>query len=854
MSPSKARGAMPRVLLPVGLMGCVSILALSATLGASAAEAPAADPAVLEEITVTGMRLAEKKALQMKQKAQNIVDAIVADDVGKLPDQNVAEAVRRLPGISVANDQGEGRYVIIRGTSPNLANVTLNNQTAAAPEPDARQVKLDDIPSAMIGSVEVIKSLTPDLDANAIAGQVNINTVSAFDRNKFFATARGSIGQYELNDKHPVGADFTVGNVFGEDRQYGLVLSANYDQRPIRSENLQGSSNWRTIGGYAVPDDFRPREYNLTRKRLGTVVNFDWNVSDSARVYLRTAYDEFKDREVRDQFRVEIPTAITAQTATTGSFKARGTRYVRMREEDDNTVMTNLGGKFELSAGTLDLDATYTRAVKEDPLRSEWQFRTGNNAFAATYDLTDTIYQVTPAAEAYNPALYSARSVSYDHRKAEENLYQARADYKLPVDLGDDSFVKVGAKYLSRHKSNDRDYETYDASGFTLASASVGAGRGTFDGRFPMDPRVSYEAAEAYVASHSGTLKYNLSGSLANALANDYRVTEDISAAYAMASLNWDRLTVIPGVRVEHTSGDYKAKVIAPTSTVTQDFNSFGDKSYTDWFPGINARFDVMDGVVLRGAVTTAIGRPNYADLPPYISIDTGAATVARGNPDLEPLKSTNYDLSAEYYLPSQGILSVALFRKDIDNPIYSEAVTVTNGSFGGVSLPKALVTTPRNAKSGTVKGIELNASIQATFLPAPFDGFGLSGNLTLTDSEASGVFGRADKVAMFNQSKRVASAQVYYEKDGFLARVAYSYRSAYLDTVGTDTATDIYTAGNGQLDARVAYDLNSHLQLYVEGANLTDARWQRYIGNSHQLVETERYGAAFKTGFQYKY
>ncbi|SNS28143.1 MULTISPECIES: TonB-dependent receptor [unclassified Azospirillum] len=854
MSSLNRRGVPARAGLIVRLLGCVSILALSAPFATNAAEAPTTSEPVMEEITVTGMRLADKKALQMKQKAGNIIEAIVADDVGKLPDQNVAEAVKRLPGISVANDQGEGRYVIIRGTSPNLANVTLNNQTTAAPEPDARQVKLDDIPSAMIGSVEVIKSLTPDLDANAIAGQININTVSAFDRNKFFATARGSVGHYELNEKRPVGVDATIGDVFGENRQYGLVLSANYDQRPIRSENLQGSSNWNTIGGYAVPDDFRPREYNLTRKRLGTVANFDWNVSDSTRLYLRTAYDEFKDSETRDQFRVEIPTTITNQTATSGSFKARGTRYVRKREEDDNTVTANLGGKFELAVGTLDLDATYTRAVKKDPLRSEWQFRTGSNAFTATYDLTDTIYQVTPADAAYNPALYSARSVSYDHRKAEENLYQARADYKLPVDLGDESFVKVGAKYLSRHKANDRDYATYDASGFTLASAVVGAGRGTFDGRFPMDPRVSYDDAEAYVASHAGTLKYNLSGSLANALANDYRVTEDISAGYVMASLNWDRLTLIPGVRVEHTSGDFKAKVIAPTSTVNQDYNSFGGKSYTDWFPGINAQFDLMQGVVLRGAVTTAIGRPNYADLPPYITIDTGAATVARGNPHLEPLKSTNYDLAAEYYLPSQGILSVGLFRKDIDNPIYSEAVTVTNGSFGGVSLAKALVTTPRNAASGMVEGIELNASTQATFLPSPFDGFGVSGNLTLTRSEASGVFGRTGKVPMFNQSKRVASAQVYYEKDGFLARVAYSYRSAYLDTVGTSRDTDIYTASNGQLDARIAYDVSSHFQVYLEGANLTDAHWQRYIGTSNKLVETERYGAAFKTGFQYKY
>lgn len=852
MTPSKKTGA----LLTTRLVGCVSLLALSAA-ALSQAAAQSAPPAgdLLEEIQVTGMRLAEKKALELKQNAAGIVDAVVADDVGKLPDQNVAEAIKRLPGLSVANDQGEGRYVIIRGVSPDLANVTLNGQTAAAPEPAGRSVKLDDIPSAMIGSVEVVKSLTPDRDANAIAGQVNINTVSAFDRNKFFATARGSIGQYQLNKKHPFGGDVTVGDIFGDERQFGLVLSANYDERPIRSENVQGSTNWRTVGGYAVPDDFRPREYNLTRKRIGGVANFDWNVNDTTKLYLRSSYAEYSDSEVRDQFRVEIPTTITAQTATTGSFRARGTRFVRVREEDDNTVTANAGGKFEIGEGTLEVDATYTRAVKEDPLRSEWQFRTGSNAFTATFDTTSDIYQVTPAAEAYNAALYGARSVSYDHRKAEENLYQYRADYKLPVDLGDDAFVKVGAKYLSRHKSNNRDYESYDATGFTLAAVTAETtGRAVFGGRFPIDPRVDYDAAQAYVASHAGALTYSRSGSIANTLANDYKVTEDVTAAYAMTSITFDRLTVIPGVRMEHTQGDFAAKIINAASTPAQDFNSFGKSSYTDWFPGINARFDVNERFVLRGAVTTAIGRPNYADLPPFISVDTGAATVSKGNPDLTPLKAVNFDLSAEYYLASQGVLSIALFQKDIDNPIYSQAITVTNGTFGGITLPTALVTTPLNAKSATVKGVEMNASIQGTFLPSPFDGLGVQGNLTLTDSKSKGVLGRTDTLPMFSQSKRVASAQIYYEKDGLSARVAYSYRSPFLDTVGATKATDIYTDSNGSIDARLGYNFTKQLEVYLEGANLTDAKFRRYIGVKHQMAEAERYGRSVKLGAQFKY
>lgn len=172
----------------IRLFAGVSLLSLTAAaLPARAAEAeqpdaPIASASAPHDIVVTGRRSAELRSLQIKERADQVVETLVADDVGKLPDQNVAEAVKRLPGLSVANDQGEGRYVIIRGVNPNLVNVTVNGMTQPAPEPEGRQVKLDDLPSAMIQAVTVTKSLTPDQDANAIGGAVDIRTVSAFDR------------------------------------------------------------------------------------------------------------------------------------------------------------------------------------------------------------------------------------------------------------------------------------------------------------------------------------------------------------------------------------------------------------------------------------------------------------------------------------------------------------------------------------------------------------------------------------------------------------------------------------------------------------------------------------------------
>jgi len=552
----------------IAYLGCAATPAL-----AQAQQAPeAADGDDSGAILVTGQRAAERRAIDRKRGANGIQDSVAANDVGKLPDQNVAEAIRRVPGVSVANDQGEGRYVIIRGGDPNLANVTLNGQTAPAPEPDGRQVKLDDIPSSLIGSVDVVKALTADRDANAIAGQVDINTLSAFDRKGSFAYARAAAGIYDLNNKMPYEVDGTVGTRLGSD--FGVVLSGNYSRRPIASENIQGSSNWRSVNGQIVPDDFRLRAYNLVRTRYGGVANLDYRPSDSLKLYARILYSVFKDNEYRDQSRIEIPTAITGQTATTGTFNGRGTVFLRRREEDDSTFNGELGGKFGLGGGMLlEVSGAYSKAIKKDPLRSEFSFRTGSNTITGnSYDVTDTLYIVTRGSQAFDPAVYAGYRVNYDKRRAEENLYQARADLTLPV--GGESSVKLGAKYMERDKSNNRDFQQYNlASSTNLGSSGAGYSDGlfTYDGRYAFGPRINYDLAQAYyTVTNPAARTLDAAGSVGNSLVNDYVVNEKVYAGYVMGTLVLGDLTVIPGVRVEHTRDETAGKTITATSTATQ--------------------------------------------------------------------------------------------------------------------------------------------------------------------------------------------------------------------------------------------------------------------------------------------
>lgn len=812
-----------------------------------------AEPAAEEapgEIVVTGFRASQREAVAEKRNADNVIETLHANDVGKLPDQNVAEAIKRLPGLSVANDQGEGRYAIVRGIDPSLLNVTLNGQTLPAPEPGSRQVKLDDLPSAMIQSVAITKSLLASQDANAIAGEVTIRTRTGFDSAKpFFLDARAAQGWYSLNHKVPYELDGTVGGRFGAQQQFGAVVSVNYSQRPIESQNYQGSSNWTAAG---IPDGNGLRDYNLTRTRLGVVGNFDWHASDAVKLYLRTSYSKFQDHETRDQNRL----AVGDPNALTGSASI----LVRNRNEDDNTKSVTLGGEFrDVAGGTLELSGNWTRAEKSDPLRSEFTFATDKKK-PLTLRFDPTTYPYTLAATTpvfTNPALFLFSKVNFDQRFTYEELWQGRIDYSHPIAIGDDSSIKLGGKYLTRDKYNDQNKSNYGTGStkWTLGSNVASIGETDFyDGMFGFGERINYANAAAYFNANPSVAKLNTTSTISDTLSNDSKVREKIAAGYVMATLKFGGFTVIPGVRVEHTEDDVKAKVVNAASTLTDGYNSFGHTSYTDVFPGVNAKFELTRDLLLRGAVTTSIGRPNYANLAPFVVVDTSdpaTAAIALGNPNLKPYRAVNYDATLEFYPAPGAIVSAGAFHKQIDNPIYSNTVRQTNVTAANVTYAAANVTSLLNADSETITGVEGNVQLQFTFLPGLLGGFGVSANFTHVWGHANAGAVRAGDIPLAFQSKNVGNAQIFFEKYGLSARVAFNYRSSYLDTISTAAATDQYTDGNGQLDVHLSYQVTPQFTLFGDAINLTDAPWRRYIGSRNLLVERERYGTQLRGGVQ---
>lgn len=649
----------------------------------------AAQETTVEEIVVTGQRASDRDSLEKKREAVSAAEVVSANDVGKLPDQNVAESVRRLSGVSVATDKGEGRYLIIRGIEPNLANVTINNQTASAPEPESRNVKLDDIPSALVGSVTVVKSLTPDLDANAIAGQIDISTLTAFDRKKTILSGRLAGGFYDATDERAIEGDLSFGGLFGADRQFGVVVALNYSNRPSVSDDVL-SGGRQVVGGVDLPVELDNRAYTpAERTRSGAVVNLDWRPSDAVKMYARLMYSKFDDNETRNRFRFFFPTGAGSYTSLTeegGAFTtgASARRLTRHRQEVTDSTTLALGGDFDWGPGLLTIQATRGVATKKDPVRDEVEYRynTGGGAGQITGSFTGTnglIGKLTLSPNAMNTDYYRLRSFKAVTREAEEVLNQIRADYQMPFEAwGEGSYIKFGLKWLDRDKSTDATGQVFSYTGptETLTGESTKTYPTTFGGRFPAGPAIDYRLAKAMLKANPGLYTSSASDRLIETLGADFNVIETITAGYAMASIDLGDITLIPGVRVEHTEGDTSAIAVTPTATINDKYNQFGSYSYTDWFPGLNVKWEVNENLLVRAAITTAIGRPEYSQLAPTIEVSVGDNEVTMGNPDLKPQEAVNFDASLEYYFPGEGGISVGFFHKKIENPIFASVST----------------------------------------------------------------------------------------------------------------------------------------------------------------------------------
>ncbi len=816
---------------------------------------------VTEEVLVEGFRAAQLSAVQDKMTADVVKDSITADDAGKLPDQNAAEALQRVPGISITIDQGEGRYVAVRGIDPGLNNVTVDGQTIGAPEADDRRIALDTIPANILAKLEVVKTVTSDMDGNSIGGAVNLVTPSPYDdEDGFMFSAAAEYGYYDLNEESPYGASLAWGQVFGSDDQFGILLSGSYSFREYRSENVQGNV-WEEEGDYFVPEDLVLRDYTLERERQGIVANFEWRPTDTVQVWFRNLWNRFEDLEDRIETVYDYREGdLENQTATSGLFtEGEGEKTYKHRLEKQSIAQSTLGGEFVFGGNTtLTLNATAGETEQDTPFDIEWSFEV-EDSLPMAYDTSDYFPRIDTDGAFQDPAFWEFNEVARNHQIVEEDLRILQADLRHDVTFGAQSsgYLKGGVKRTSREKTSDLGGPIYDGFADDLFLSMFSApGRSNFynsvrPGFYTFGPIVNLPAAEDFFNANQGDFEINADDTSAENFGEDFTVDEDVTAAYFMGSIDTGTWTVTGGVRVERTESDYSAFALEfDDGDFVQAVPTTGSQSYTDTLPSLIVAWRPTDELVVRAGATKTIGRPAYVQLVPYQIFefepnddDELEGELEEGNPELDRLESTNLDFSIEYYLPSGGLVSAGVFHKDIDRPIYSRTESFEEIEFGGRFFAELERTRPENAESGEITGIELNYQQQFVALPSPWNGFGVGLNYTYSDSEAT-VFDRDEKLPFFLQPDHIGNAALYFERSGFEARLAWSYRSEYLDEVGGDLNEDIYVASHSQLDFKTSYAIGDSWTVFLEVINITDEPLRYLSGDGFgRLAENEVYG-----------
>jgi TonB-dependent receptor len=848
-----------------------SLATLTIATLAHAQQAPA-DPAG-EEIVVTGQRASQQRAIDAKRDAIGVLDVAAADEIGRLPDRNVSEVVEHLPGVGVTYDQGEGRYVAIRGVPSNLNNYTLNGLEIGNPDGTTRSLPLDIVSGQLLNRVEVAKIKTADMDGQGIGGTINLVTQTAFDfKDRFTVSASGKAGHQQLNDKVPYQADASVAGRFGTDEQFGVALGVSYSYRDFNSEGFY-PDNWRPDSRFArggVPDNIKYTEYSLKRKRLGASGSLDWHPSDTQTFYVRGVYSKFTEDEIRPRYRLDFATTALAGSSAftlnpdglTGTLSGTGSERredLRLDYKSKYLLTGMIGGSTELDALRLDYEGGYSRnrTLDKYPL---WQFRC--NPGAVNFDFSDKIYTAAPVTECTADQM-QFRQYNDFYQLNTEKIWQGKLDARYDLaGVGDGSFLKVGGKYRDTARDFDQENTTYvrAAAPNRWTLGQYGLGGPTVCVRPDNDdtgkcyangPTFNIGALQAFTDDNLGgaLMPIDAGTTLTNATVSDFQLKEKVGALYAMANLRFGALTVVPGLRYEHSSLDVTGYQLTGT-TVSPAARS---NSYDDWLPSLILKITPSRDTVFRLAYSRSLGRPEYANLSPGGTINQADQTVSLGNPDLKPYRADNFDATAEWYFAQGAILSGGVFYKKIANPIFATTTVLRNTTYNGVFYPTLSISQPQNADSGEILGVELQYQQQFTFLPGLLSGLGVQLTATFTDSTLTLPDGR--QTSFPSQSEYLYGGELFYQKGPVEASVAYHNTGHALLAVGTPSYNDQYNDDLRRLDAKLSVALTGNVRVFVEGQNLTDEATRQYQGgNKNWVIQNERYGRTFYAGVSAKF
>ena len=828
-------------------------IAVSAMLTSHAmAQAPAADED-MGEIVVTGARpIAESEAaaLTVQKNSDSLVAVVASDSVGRLPDQNIAQATSRLPGVSVERDQGQARYVNLRGAPKSWTTLSFDGINVVSPE--GRDARFDSIPSAIAGKIIVSKAVTPDMPGETVAGNVNVITRSAFDYNGFHLAGKGGFGIAELgDDKREYEGALVVSNRFNTGiGEIGVLLAGSYYERNMITDNFE-------VDYERVSQDLRPgnatrfwaheaenKLYRLTRKNWSVSGRVDWKPDDASTISLRSVYTIFTDDEARDNYRFDLddqqsalstssaacPTSVNASPATTGyadvcigNTPEKGTVYgIDIRQRSTlrafrQSIFTNtIAGDHDIADGwKLSWVGNYTESKDDRSVTGETTWDSPStrtlrptvaydfsNPNRSTPTLFRTLATGTGSATRYSAGApvtaiddFTKPLSSFTVLDAVDTTKAYTGRVVLAREL-EHATLKAGFQYDRRNKiANEQNIVLNTAAQYAAVGLPTDYNQFStsqaFQGALPMGYTFSYfDTDKMKAASDKAQELY----AFVPATGNNYNVREEVFAGFLMGTVRYDWGSVVGGVRVEHIKNHGRA--IATVGSTTGLV--VADDSQTLAFPSLHVNYNIDDTKKLRVSFNSGAARADYDQLRPNVVVNDTNETISGGNPAVKPERAYGVDTYFEWYLRPQGYLMIGAFYKKVEDVLYNQRRTFGSTALNSGSIDRSnyIFSGITNGGGGRVFGMEAAAQLQlepwtqSLGLPEFMGGFGISANVTLNDSKvekpALGAVPTRN-VRLPGTSDVVYNLGGYYEKYGLSVRVQYQRRSAWLDTIADD-------------------------------------------------------------------
>lgn len=830
------------------------------------------------EVLVLGDRLrGQARALNQQKNNFNITNVVSADQIGRFPDANIGDAIKRIPGITMQNDQGEARNIIIRGLAPQLNSVTLNGDRIPSAEGDNRRVQMDLIPSDMVQTIEVNKTLTPDMDADAIGGSVNLITRAAPNSERISATL--SSGYNPIRNKAIYNGGLVYGNRFFN-QKLGVVLSGSYNNNDYGSDNVEAVWAEDDFGNIFVEEQ-DIRKYDVQRVRRSAAAAIDFKFNQKHRISANVMYNWRDDWENRFRLRYQdIEPEYDDNNNITGytggiSRETKGgiesDRVKGRRLEEQKTQNYSLRGD-HLFGSKLNMDwaVSYSKASEYRPHERYIEYETEDVAFNSNFDSPE--YPLLKPTSTLSLGDYELNSISENSDNTSEDELGIKANFRIPFSLVNNQKgrLRFGGRLRIKNKDRNNMFREYSPLNGDMDDMSQ-VETSNWDGK-KWNPETKYVPGTFVSKSYLGNLALTNTSLFESEekpdeyLAVNYNANETIIAGY----IRWDqsitdKLSMIVGVRVENTSIDYTGNIIEDEESL-EGKRSISN-NYVNVLPGITLKYNVNKDFVLRAAATTSIARPDYYTLSPYVNTILDDDEVNAGNPDLKASYAWNFDIMGEYYFKSVGIISGGAFYKNINNFIYTfrdESFTTAKYAdlFPDLANPVPAgenwtLVQARNGESVSVYGFEVAVQRQLDFLPGRFlKGFGIYTNYTFTKSSAKGIYNEdgelREGIALPGTSPHMFNASLSWENKRFSSRVSLNYAAAYIDELGGDNFDDRFYDKQLFLDANASYAILPVLRIFAEANNITNQPLRYYQGIRSRTMQMEYYQPRFNAGFKF--